>query len=85
MAQHGVRGRQGRIAAESPARARQTRRELDDLLAFAADLRDRERNGERFTPKQADQLGSEAQARAEAIAGQVTQSAQELGIELQES
>jgi len=76
---------QPRIAAESPAQARQTRRELDDLLAFAADLRDRERKGERFTPKQADQLGSEAQARAEAIAGQVTQSAQRLGIELQES
>jgi hypothetical protein len=76
---------QPRIAAESPARARQTRRELDGLLTFAADLRDRERNGGRFTAKQADQLGSEAQARAEAIAGQVTQSAQELGIELQES
>ncbi len=73
------------IAAESPQQAKQTKRELDQLLAFAADLRDREAKGERFTPKQADQLGSEAQARAEAIAGQVTQSAQQLGIELQES
>lgn len=74
-----------RIAAESPQQAKQTKRELSQLLAFAADLRDREASGERFTPKQADQLGSEAQARAEAIAGQVTQSAQQLGIELQES
>ncbi len=73
------------IAAESPAQAKQTKRELNQLLEFAADLRDREANGERFTPKQADQLGSEAQSRAEAIAGQVTQSAQQLGIELQES
>lgn len=73
------------IAAESPQQARQTKRELNQLLAFAADLRDREAKGERFTPKQADQLGSEAQARAEAIAGQVTQAAQQLGIELQES
>lgn len=73
------------IAAESPQQAQQTKRELAQLLAFAADLRDREANGEKFTPKQADQLGSEAQARAEAIAGQVTQSAQQLGIELQES
>jgi hypothetical protein len=73
------------IAAESPAQAKQTKRELNELLAFAADLRDREADGEKFTPKQADQLGSEAQARAEAIAGQVTQSAQQLGIELQES
>ncbi len=73
------------IAAESPQQAKQTARELDQLLAFAADLRDREAAGERFTPKQADQLGSEAQARAEAIAGQVTQAAQQMGIELQES
>ncbi len=73
------------IAAESPAQAKQTKRELNQLLTFAAGLRDREQAGEKFTPKQADQLGSEAQARAEAIAGQVTQSAQQLGIELQES
>lgn len=73
------------IAAESPQQAEQTKRELNQLLAFAAALRDREAAGERFTPQQADQLGSEAQARAEAIAGQVTQSAQQLGIELQES
>ena len=73
------------IAAESPQQAKQTKRELNQLLAFAADLRDREAAGEKFAPEQADQLGSEAQARAEAIAGQVTQSAQQLGIELQES
>jgi hypothetical protein len=73
------------IAAESPQQAKQTKQELNQLLEFAADLRDREADGETFTPKQADQLGSEAQARAEAIAGQVTQSAQQLGIELQES
>jgi hypothetical protein len=52
------------IAAETPAQAKQTERELDQLLAFATDLRDREAGGEKFTPKQADQLGSEAQARA---------------------
>jgi len=74
-----------RIASESPQQAKQTKRELNELLKFAADLRDREAAGETFTPKQADQLGSEAQARAEAIAGQVTQSARHLGIELQES
>jgi hypothetical protein len=73
------------IAAESPAQAKQTKRELAELLAFAADLRDREEGGEKFTAEQADQLGSEAQTRAEAIAGQVTQSAKQLDIELQES
>ena len=72
------------IAAESPARAAQTERELRELLTFATDLRDRELAGERFTARQVDQLGSEAQSRAEAIAGQVTQSARQLDVELQE-
>jgi hypothetical protein len=73
------------VAGKSSAQAKQTQRELNRLLTFAADLRDREQKGEKFTAAQADQLGGEAQARAEAIAGQVTQSAQQLGIELQES
>lgn len=73
------------IAEESPQQAEQTNRELEELLAFAADLRDRETNGEGFTARQADALGAEAQARAEAIAGQVTQAAQTLGIQLQEA
>jgi hypothetical protein len=73
------------IAAKSPDRATQTARELERLLAFATELRDRERRGERFGARQADQLGSEAQARAEGIAGQVTQSARLLDVELQES
>jgi hypothetical protein len=72
------------IAEESPEQAEQTNRELESLLAFAGDLRDREHEGERFSARQADALGSEAQAQAEAIAGQVTQAAQQLGIELQE-
>ena len=49
------------------------------------DSRDREADGEKFTGEQADALGSEAQARAEEIAGQVTQAANRLGIELQDS
>ena len=43
------------------------------------------RDGEKFTGEDADTLGSEAQARAEEIAGQVTQAAQRLGIELQDA
>jgi hypothetical protein len=72
------------IAAENPQQAKQTREELENLVAFAADLRDREANGEQFSAKQADALGAQAQAQAEAIAGQVTQAANQLGIELQE-
>ena len=73
------------IAAEEPQQAKQTADQLDELLAFVADLRDREERGEEFSGEDADTFGSEAQARAEEIAGQVTQAAQRLGIELQDA
>ncbi len=72
------------IAAENPQQAKQTRKELESLVAFASDLRDREAEGEKFSAKQADALGAQAQAQAEAIAGQVTQAAKQLEVELQE-
>jgi hypothetical protein len=72
------------IAAENSQQAKQTRKELQSLVDFAADLRDREAGGEQFTAKQADALGAQAQAQAEAIAGQVTQAAKQLEVELQE-
>ena len=67
-----------------PAAGGADAKELESLVAFASDLRDREADGEKFTAKQADALGAEAQAQAEAIAGQVTQAAKQLGVELQE-
>ena len=73
------------ISEEDPQQAKQTQQQLEDLLAYVEEIRDREANGERFTGEQADALGSEAQARAEEIAGQVTQAANRLGIELQDS
>lgn len=73
------------IAEEDPQQAKQTAAQLDELLAFVEGLRDREEQGEKFTGEDADTLGSEAQARAEEIAGQVTQAAQRLGIELQDA
>jgi len=78
-------GMEKTIAAENPQQAKQTKKELESLVDFAADLRDREAAGEKFTAKQADALGAQAQAQAEAIAGQVTQAAKQLEIELQES
>jgi hypothetical protein len=72
------------VARTSAAQADQTGRSLTRLRAFAADLRDREADGERFTPEQADALGSEAQERAEAIAGQVSQAAAKLDVEVQD-
>jgi hypothetical protein len=73
------------IAEESQQQAEQTATALNDLLAYVEDLRDREDGGEKFTAEQADTLGSEAQRQAEAVAGQVAQAAQRLGIELQEA
>ncbi|MBN8868160.1 MAG: hypothetical protein J0H98_11455 [Solirubrobacterales bacterium] len=72
------------IAKENPDQAEQTASELSNLLSTAEDLRDREAAGEKFTARQADQLGAEMQARAERIAGQVTQAAKDLDIEIQE-
>jgi len=71
------------IAQADEAQAQQTGRSLQELHEFAARLRDEEADGKRFTPQDADTLGSEAQDRAEAIAGQITQAAEQLGIELQ--
>jgi hypothetical protein len=73
------------VADESQQQAQQTGKALDDLLAYAENLRDTETGGKRYTPEQADTLGAEAQRQAEAIAGQVTQAAKRLGIELQEA
>ncbi len=73
------------IAEDNPEQAKQTGRQLEGLLSFVEDLRDREAKGEKFTAEDADTLGSEAQSRAEEIAGQVTQAAKRAGIELQDA
>jgi hypothetical protein len=71
------------IAEADAAQAQQTGRSLKDLRDFAADLRAKEQSGTRFDAEHADTLGAEAQDRAEAIAGQVSQAAAQLGIELE--
>lgn len=76
-------GIEPRIAEDDPARATQIGESLDALLAYVEDLRDREAGGTTFTAEQADTFGTEAQKRAEAIAGQVSQSAAALGIEVE--
>jgi flagellar motility protein MotE (MotC chaperone) len=71
------------IAADNREQAAQTGAELKELQEFAAGLRDEEADGRQFTAAEADTLGSEAQDRAEAIAGQITQAAGGLGITLE--
>jgi imelysin len=73
------------VAKADRQQASQTRDSLGKLHAFAARLRDREAAGRKYTAEEADTLGSQAQERAEAIAGQITQAAAKLDIELEES
>ncbi|MBB4661248.1 EfeM/EfeO family lipoprotein [Conexibacter arvalis] len=72
------------IADVDAQQARQTGTSLRQLTRFAERLRDEEAGGRRFTASDADALGGEAQDRAEAIAGQVSQAATQLGVTLQE-
>ncbi len=72
------------IATVSEDQSRQTEQELAALAGFVADLHDQEQSGRRFTPEEADTLGGEAQERATAIAGQVSQAAAALGITIEQ-
>jgi hypothetical protein len=64
--------------------AQQTERSLEDLHQFAQRLFESEQDGKKFTASDADTLGSEAQRRAEAIAGQVSQAAGQLNLQLED-
>jgi hypothetical protein len=75
-------GIQPAIAAVDQQQAAQTKRELENLWSFVAQLRRQENAGRRFTPEQADSLGRTAQGRATAIAGQVTQAAARLKVKI---
>jgi hypothetical protein len=74
---------QPQIARTDAQQARQTATSLERLHDFAARLRDAERGGRRFTAGDADSLGSDAQDQAEAIAGQISQVAGRMNIELE--
>lgn len=62
----------------------QIRKGLADLNAYVSDLYTQELDGRIFTPEEADLFGSEAQARAQAITGQIAQVAALLDITLPE-
>jgi hypothetical protein len=72
------------VAKADAQQAEQTKQSLGELHAFTSQLRDKEAGGRRYTAEEADTLGSQAQERAEAIAGQITQAAAKLNIEIQE-
>jgi len=66
------------------AQDEQIKTELADLIGFVAGVHKEEQGGKRFTPEEADTLGAEAQNRATAITGQITQLAAQLNITLAE-
>lgn len=68
------------ISDADEAQATQTGNELNDLYTFVADLYAKEQAGTKFTSEQADAYGADAQNRATAIAGQITQVAAKMGI-----
>src|SRR5690349_17277367 len=71
------------ISKVDGAQAQQTEKSLKDLHAFAERLLTEEEGGKQFTAEEADTLGTDAQSRAEAIAGQVSQQAGKLNLELE--
>jgi hypothetical protein len=72
------------IAKTDTEQAQQTKESLTELHGFAATMRDKEAAGRKYTAEDADTLGSQAQERAEAIAGQITQAAAKLDIQIEE-
>ncbi|MBX3014709.1 MAG: hypothetical protein KF832_24530 [Caldilineaceae bacterium] len=72
------------VATVDTAQGEQIGTGLSDLKAFVADIYAQENDGKRFTAEEADLLGAEAQNRATAVTGQISQVAAQLGIEIQE-
>ena len=72
------------VAEADKAQAKQTGEDLAGLHDYIADIRDKEAGGTKFTAEQADTYGAEAQERAERIAGQVSQAAAKLNVEVQD-
>jgi predicted small lipoprotein YifL len=72
------------VEAVDPNQSTEIAQGLTDLKNFVADVQTQETEGKRFTPEEADLLGAEAQDRATAITGKITQVAGQLEVELQE-
>ena len=64
--------------------AAQVEQGMTELKAYVADVYTQEQDGKTFTPEEADLLGAEAQERATAIAGDVSQLAALLNIPIAE-
>lgn len=72
------------VESVDTAQAEQIAADLHHLKTFVADIYSQESAGKRFSPEEADLLGAEAQNRATAITGQISQVAAQLNIDIEE-
>lgn len=72
------------VAAQDPTLHAQITAGFADLRGYVADLYGQEQAGTQFTAEQADLFGTEAQQKATALAGQVSQAAALLNITIAE-
>lgn len=72
------------IQRADPTEDAQIGKGLTDLKSFVADVYQKEQSGQRFNAEDADLLGKEAQDRATAITGQLTQVAAKLNIKIEQ-
>jgi len=72
------------VAGADPELDAQISRGYEELVGYVGDLYQQEQEGKIFSAEEADLFGSEAQAKATALAGQVAQAAALVGIELSE-
>jgi hypothetical protein len=72
------------VRSIDPESDTQIKKGLTDLKEYVSGVYQQEQNGKQFTPEEADQLGAEAQNRATAITGEITQVAAQLGIQVEE-
>lgn len=71
------------VAEENPELAEQITTDMTEMVSLVDDLYTQEQAGTRFTPEQADEYGQELQARGESVAGNITQGAALVGVDLQ--
>jgi hypothetical protein len=72
------------VATLDTAQDQKITTDLAGLRAFVADIYAKEQAGQRFSAEEADMLGAEAQNRATAITGQISQVAARLNIQIAE-
>lgn len=72
------------ILALDADQAEQIESDLSGLKAYVANIYQQEQGDKQYSPEEADLLGAEAQNRATAIAGQISQVAAALNIEIEE-